>query len=54
MMEVIDVSGRRLVSEQLPVNIKIQTIDVSAFAKGIYLVNIRYKNENSTISFLVE
>jgi hypothetical protein len=54
MMEVIDVSGRRLVSEQLPVNVKIQTIDVSAFSKGIYLVNIRYKNENSTISFLVE
>lgn len=54
VMEVVDVSGRRLLSEQLPVNVKIQTIDVSAFAKGIYLVNIRYKNENSTISFLVE
>lgn len=54
MMEVVDVSGRRLLTEQLPVNIKVQSIDVSAFAKGIYLVNIRYKNENSTISFLVE
>jgi hypothetical protein len=54
VLEVIDVTGNRMMLQQLGRNITMHTLDVSAFAKGMYLINIWYKNENSTVPFMVE
>jgi hypothetical protein len=54
VLEVIDVTGKRMMLQQLGRNITMHTLDVSAFAKGMYLINIWYKNENSTVPFMVE
>ncbi len=46
-IEITDVMGRRVNKEQLIVNSKSATIDMSGYAKGIYFVQITDENKNS-------
>jgi hypothetical protein len=53
-LEVVDMLGRKVLSKQLNANVKEQAIDVSGLSKGMYYVNVWYKNDNSTVPFIVQ
>lgn len=53
-LEVIDLLGRKLSSQNISNGSDLQTIDVSQFAKGTYLLNIIYKGSNNVSTFIVQ
>ena len=53
-LEVIDLLGRKLTSQNIANGSDLQTIDVSQFAKGTYLLNIVYKGTTNVSTFVVQ
>lgn len=54
VIEVVDILGRKLSTQKLSAGSELQTIDVSSFAKGTYILNVIYKGTNNVSSFIVE
>ena len=54
VIEIVDILGRKLNTQKLVSGTEMQTIDVSSFAKGTYILNIIYKGTNNISSFIVE
>ena len=54
VIEVMDVLGRNLSTQKIAYGTDMQTIDVSNFARGTYLLNVVYKGSNNVSTFIVE
>jgi hypothetical protein len=54
VIEVVDILGQRLSSQSIVVGTQQQTINVSEFAKGTYILNVIYKGENNVSTFIVQ
>lgn len=53
-LEVVDMLGRKVLSQRVNANVKEQTIDVAGLGKGMYYINVWYKGDNSTVPFIVQ
>jgi hypothetical protein len=50
-MEIFDLNGKQLLTNRLEYGI--QTIDISSFASGVYLINfVNEKGVNSSMKFI--
>ncbi len=54
VLEVVDILGRKISSQNLTPGAEVQTINVSRFAKGTYILNVIYKGTNNVSSFIVD
>ncbi len=54
IIEVLDVAGRKLGTQKVATGSLLQTIDVSNFAKGTYILNVVYKGSNNVSTFMIE
>lgn len=46
-LEILDMVGRKLRTEQFPPNVPMQGIDISGLPNGVYFINLVYKGENN-------
>ncbi|MEZ4879514.1 MAG: T9SS type A sorting domain-containing protein, partial [Chitinophagales bacterium] len=53
-LTVVDVLGRVVTEVEVPASTKSYTLPVENYSKGMYIINVRYKNENSAVPFIVE
>ena len=54
VIEVVDILGQKLTAQKVSNGTGFQTIDVSNFAKGTYILNVVYKGENNVSTFIVQ
>jgi hypothetical protein len=48
--EVIDILGQKLIAQKI--NSTLTTIDISKLVKGIYFINLNYKDVNTANTFI--
>ncbi len=52
IFEVLDVSGRKIMSQKIDPGRMQQSIDVSSYANGTYFIDLIYKGENNVSTFI--